>query len=168
MSGAIGGIAGNNFYSLYAGYGNNASGSYSMQSRGAASSASGAGAISGAEDVSGADGVKTGECKTCAQREYVDGSNDAGVSFKTPTRVSPQSAASAVMSHEQEHVSREQSKADSEGREVVNQNVQIHMDVCPECGKSYVSGGTTTTTTAGKQQQKVNEPGIGQNFDQTA
>lgn len=113
--------------------------------------------------------VTEGECKTCAERKYVDGSNDAGVSFKTPTSVAPEAAASAVMAHEQEHVSREQSKADEEGRRVISQNVQIHMGVCPECGKSYVSGGTTTTVTgADNSRQRAEEPGKGQNFDMIA
>ena len=29
--------------------------------------------------------------------------------------------------------------------EVIAANVRIHMSVCNECGRSYVSGGTTTT-----------------------
>lgn len=51
------------------------------------------------------------------------------------------------MSHEQEHVSREGAKALAEGRKVVSQSVRIFMDVCPECGRVYTSGGKTTTTT---------------------
>lgn len=87
------------------------------------------------------------ECQTCKERKYQDGSDDPGVSFKTPTNIAPEAAASAVRGHEQEHVSREQSKAQREGREVVSQSVTIHTAICPECGKVYVSGGTTRTTT---------------------
>jgi len=87
------------------------------------------------------------ECQTCKNRKYVDGSDDAGVSFKTPAHVSPESSMAAVASHEQEHVSREGAKARSEGREIVSQSVRIFMDVCPECGRVYASGGKTTTTT---------------------
>lgn len=87
------------------------------------------------------------ECMTCRNRKYVDGSDDAGVSFKTPAHVSPESSMAAVASHEQEHVSREGAKARSEGREIVSQSVRISMDVCPECGRVYASGGKTTTTT---------------------
>lgn len=87
------------------------------------------------------------ECLTCKNRKYVDGSDDAGVSFKTPTHVSPESSGAAVISHEQEHVSREGAKAQAEGRKVVSQSVRIFMDVCPECGRVYTSGGKTTTTT---------------------
>lgn len=87
------------------------------------------------------------ECTTCQNRKYVDGSDDPGVSFKAPAHVSPESSGAAVMAHEQEHVSREGAKAQAEGRKVIAQSVQIFMDVCPECGRAYTSGGKTTTTT---------------------
>lgn len=87
------------------------------------------------------------ECQTCKNRKYVDGSNDPGVSFKTPTHVDPKNAASAVMSHEQEHVRHETAKASAQDRKIISQSVQIETSVCPECGKVYVSGGKTTTTT---------------------
>ena len=88
-----------------------------------------------------------GECQTCRERKYQDGSDDPGVSFKTPTNVAPELAASAVRGHEQEHVVREQAEARREGREVVSQSVTYHTAICPECGKVYVSGGTTRTST---------------------
>lgn len=90
------------------------------------------------------------ECETCKNRRYVDQSNDGGVSFQTPTHIAPESAGAAVLSHEGEHVAHEQSKARENGEEVVSQNVQIFTDVCPECGKIYVSGGLTTTMTVSK------------------
>lgn len=92
------------------------------------------------------------ECATCASRTYQDGSNDPGVSFKSPTHINPAQAATAVMSHEMEHVSHEQSNAEAEDRQVISQSVQIFRNVCPECGKSYVSGGVTKTSTAAKAQ----------------
>ncbi|MEW6182729.1 MAG: hypothetical protein AB1500_06060 [Bacillota bacterium] len=90
-------------------------------------------------------GVK--ECQTCKQRQYRDVSNDPGVSFKSPTHVSPEAAYMAVSAHEQEHVLHAQARAELEGREIVYQNVQISTSVCPECGRVYVSGGKTTTVT---------------------
>jgi hypothetical protein len=87
------------------------------------------------------------ECQTCKNREYRDVSNDSSVSFQTATRVDPAAAESMVRAHEQEHVSHEQLRAKESGGEVVSQNVSIHYQACPECGKSYVAGGTTTTTT---------------------
>lgn len=99
-----------------------------------------------------------GECQTCKERKYQDGSNDPGVSFKTPTNVAPEQAASAVRGHEQEHVVREQAKAQREGREVVSQSVTYHTAICPECGKVYVSGGTTRTSTRAVQEQPVFDP----------
>ena len=90
------------------------------------------------------------ECAICASRTYQDQSNDPGVSFKTPTQLNPAQAATAVISHEMEHVANEQADAKQEGKEVVAQSVQIFHSICPECGKSYVSGGVTKTTTASK------------------
>ncbi|MGE5473556.1 MAG: hypothetical protein ACM3UU_04965 [Ignavibacteriales bacterium] len=95
------------------------------------------------------------ECKTCSQRKYMDKSNDASVSFQAPTHVDPNLAGSKVMSHEQEHVVNEQAKAQEEGREVVSQTVQIFTDVCPECGKRYVSGGNTKTVTKAKSNNSI-------------
>ena len=97
--------------------------------------------------------MEEGECQTCKERKYQDGSDDPGVSFKTPTNVAPELAASAVRGHEQEHVVREQAEARREGREVVFQSVTYHTAICPECGKVYVSGGTTRTSTRAVQEQ---------------
>ena len=84
------------------------------------------------------------ECETCKNRKYQDGSDEM-VSFKSATHISPQSAASAVRSHEQEHVANAYKKAAQNNGKVVSANVSIHTSVCPECGRSYVSGGTTST-----------------------
>ena len=84
------------------------------------------------------------------------------MSFKTPTNIDPDQAASAVRGHENEHVVREQTKARQEDRKVVSQSVTYHTAICPECGKAYVSGGTTRTVTkadnsAQAQQQPQEE-----------
>ncbi len=84
------------------------------------------------------------ECQTCKNRKYKDGSNEM-VSFKSPTHISPESAASAVRAHEQEHVSNAYSKAATGNGKVISASVSIHTAICPECGRSYVSGGTTNT-----------------------
>ncbi len=113
---------------------------------------------SGEQEPVGAEAVQAaaeeGECKTCAERKYQDGSDDMGVSFKTPTRVDPNIVAAAVRGHEMEHVGREQAKAQRENRRVVSQSVTYHTAICPECGKVYVSGGTTRTTTVAKPEQQ--------------
>lgn len=106
--------------------------------------------------------MEEGECQTCKERKYQDGSDDPGVSFKTPTQIAPEQAASAVRGHEQEHVVRERAKAQREDREVVNQTVTLHTAICPECGKAYISGGTTRTTT-----QSANNNNIAALFQQT-
>lgn len=101
-------------------------------------------------------------CETCKNRTYQDGSDDPGVSFKTPTKVAPEQAASAVRGHEMEHVGREQRKAQQEDREVVSQFVTYRNAICSECGKTYIAGGTTTTTTRGKSayaQPQEESPG---------
>lgn len=84
------------------------------------------------------------ECQTCKNRKYKDGSDEM-VSFKSPAHISPESAASAVRSHEQEHVTNAYSKAATGNGKVVSATVSIHTSICPECGRSYVSGGTTDT-----------------------
>ena len=84
------------------------------------------------------------ECETCKNRKYQDGSDEM-VSFKAAAHVSPEAAGAAVRSHEQEHVSNAYKKAAQGNGKVLQANVQIHTSVCPECGRSYVSGGTTST-----------------------
>lgn len=86
---------------------------------------------------------EVGVCKTCANRTYQDGSNDIGVSFKTPTRISPSNAPSAVASHEQEHVANNERNAQKSGGEVLFQNVTLNTSICPECKRVYISGGVT-------------------------
>ena len=83
-----------------------------------------------------------GECQTCKNRKYQDGSDEM-VSFKAATHISPNAAGSAVRGHEGEHVSNAYKKAFQEGGKVVSVGVSIHTAVCPECGRTYVSGGTT-------------------------
>lgn len=86
------------------------------------------------------------ECQTCKNRKYVDGSNEADVSFKSPTHISPENAASMVMSHEQMHVSNARQEGSKENADLVSASVRLKTEVCPECGKAYVSGGETLTT----------------------
>lgn len=86
----------------------------------------------------------SGECETCKNRKYQDGSNE-NVSFKSATRISPEAAASAVRSHEGEHVSNAYTSASQKNGKVIMASVSIHTSICPECGKNYVSGGTTNT-----------------------
>ena len=104
------------------------------------------------------------ECQTCKERKYQDGSDDPGVSFKSPGHISPENSAAAVSAHEQEHVVNEQAEARNEGRKVVSQSVSIFTSVCPECGKTYVSGGETRTTTATMDKQPQ-ESEIGNQVD---
>lgn len=105
--------------------------------------------IQGAEDSKekGRYGIKdpNEECETCKNRKYKDGSDETNVSFKTATHVSPNAAGAAVRAHEGQHVSNAYSKAAKNNGKVLNASVSIHTSVCPECGRSYVSGGTTHT-----------------------
>ena len=109
------------------------------------------------ESKSAQDVMEEGECQTCKERKYQDGSDDPGVSFKTPTNIAPEQAASAVRGHENEHVVREQAKAQREDRKVVSQSVTYHTSICPECGKVYVSGGTTRTVTKADNSQQMEQ-----------
>lgn len=84
-------------------------------------------------------------CETCKARKYQDGSNE-NVSFKSAAHISPNAAASAVRAHESEHVSNAYTRAAKLDGKVVSASVAIHTSICPECGRTYVSGGTTNTT----------------------
>lgn len=108
-----------------------------------------------AESKSPAQVMEEAECQTCKDRKYQDGSNDPGVSFKTPTKLTPEQAATAVRGHEMEHVVREQAKAEREDRRVVQQNVTLHTDICPECGEPFISGGVTRTVTKANPEPEM-------------
>ncbi len=100
------------------------------------------------KDTEQVTGVKPKEeCQTCKNRKYVDGS-DENVSYKAPTKISPDAAAARVMAHEQEHVSNAFGKAAQAGGKVLQASVSLKVAICPECGRSYVCGGTTTTRIA--------------------
>ena len=103
--------------------------------------------------VGAQEALEEGKCETCEKRKYQDGSDDSSVSYQTPTRIDPDLAASAVRGHEMEHVAHEQAKAQREDRKVVSQSVTLHTDICPECGETYVSGGTTRTVTKANPEE---------------
>ena len=84
------------------------------------------------------------ECETCKHRKYQDGSNEM-VSFKAAGHIAPSNAAMVVMGHEQEHVSNAYRKAALSGGEVERASVRLKTAICPECGRTYISGGETTT-----------------------
>lgn len=84
------------------------------------------------------------ECETCKNRKYQDGSDEM-VSFKSAAHISPQASASRVRAHEQEHVSNAYTKAAKAGGKVLAASVTLKTAICPECGSSYVAGGTTST-----------------------
>jgi hypothetical protein len=85
------------------------------------------------------------DCETCKNRKYQDGSDESNVSFKAASHISPQSSGAAVRSHENEHVSNAYKNAAQGNGEVLSATVSIKTDICPECGRSYISGGKTNT-----------------------
>ncbi|MDD7643347.1 MAG: hypothetical protein PUK75_12920 [bacterium] len=89
-----------------------------------------------------------GECQTCKERKYQDGSNESDVSFKAPGHISPQASAGTVRAHEQQHVSNAYQKAAQGNGKVISATVSIHTAICPECGTAYVAGGETRTAIA--------------------
>ena len=84
------------------------------------------------------------ECETCKNRKYQDGS-DENVSFKAAAHISPEASAARVRGHEQEHVANAYKKAAHDNGKVLQASVSLKTAICPECGRSYVSGGTTST-----------------------
>lgn len=85
------------------------------------------------------------ECETCKNRKYQDGSDEGNVSFKAAAHIDPKASAARVMGHEREHVSNAYKKAAQGNGKVMSCNVSLKTAVCPECGRTYVSGGTTAT-----------------------
>ena len=84
------------------------------------------------------------ECETCNNRKYQDGSDEM-VSFKSAAHISPEASASRVRAHEQEHVSNAYKDAAQNNGKVIRASVSLKTAICPECGRSYVAGGTTST-----------------------
>ncbi len=119
-----------------------------------------------AEESSPVGQVKKGECQTCKNRKYKDGSDEM-VSFKSATHIDPGAAGAAVRSHEQEHVSNAYKKAAKGNGKVLRASVTIHMAICPECGRSYVSGGVTNTMIKYDKDggKDTSQQGKGKNFD---
>ena len=131
----ISGYAGAYAYSGYSSVGN----------VGSAQSDSGIAKNPGASDVKNAGRASSpADCQTCQERKYQDGSDEM-VSFKAAAHISPNAAASAVRSHEQEHVSNAFKKAAEGDGKVLQASVRLKTAICPECGRSYVAGGETTT-----------------------
>lgn len=89
-------------------------------------------------------GAEKTECQTCKERKYQDGSDEM-VSFKSAAHISPEASAARVRAHEQEHVSNAYKKAAQGEGKVLQASVRLKTAICPECGRSYVAGGTTTT-----------------------
>lgn len=89
--------------------------------------------------------IQSEECQTCENRKYKDGSDEM-VSFKSPGHISPEQSYAKVRSHEQEHVSNAVSEGNKKNKDLVSVAVSLKTAICPECGESYVSGGTTRTT----------------------
>jgi len=85
------------------------------------------------------------DCETCKRRKYQDGSDEMNVSFKNASHVSPEAAGAAVRAHENQHVNNAYDEAEQKDGKVLSASVSIHTAICPECGRSYVSGGTTET-----------------------
>lgn len=97
------------------------------------------------QEGSGTARTGKGECQTCSERKYVDGSNECDVSFKAPGHIDPDMAFSVVSSHEREHVANAVQKSNKPGAKLIQASVRIKTAICPECGRSYVSGGVTST-----------------------
>ncbi|MBQ9442037.1 MAG: hypothetical protein IJU55_03405 [Selenomonadaceae bacterium] len=94
------------------------------------------------------------ECETCARRTYKDGSDEMDVSFKTPSKIPQSIAASVVLGHEHEHVANAYEKESNGEGEVKRVSVTLHNDICPECGRVYVSGGLTHTEMTKSDENK--------------
>jgi len=100
-----------------------------------------------------------GACETCAERRYVDVSDDMSVSYQTPTNIHPSIAAIRVAAHEQEHVQNEQANAERNDRTITHQSVTFQYAICADCGTFYVAGGTTRTSSVANSEDETHEVG---------
>ncbi len=118
---------------------------------------------SSSDSISTGQNLKSGqvektECQTCKNRRYVDGSDEADVSFKTPSYISPSASATVVASHESEHVTNAVQEGRKKGNKLLSVSVTLETSVCPECGRTYVSGGKTRTVMLkGSEEEKKPE-----------
>lgn len=71
--------------------------------------------------------VKPVECQTCKNREYVDGSNEPDVSFKTPGKIAAGESYAKVSAHEREHVANAIQKSSKPGAKLISANVTLKM-----------------------------------------
>ena len=135
-----------NGYNYMNTYGSGYAGSFMNIDRSHAASDTGKPIVNPGESTTVSPGRKSSpaECETCKNRKYQDGSDEM-VSFKSAAHISPEASASRVRAHEQEHVSNAYTKAAQNGGKVLSANVTLKTSVCPECGRSYVAGGTTAT-----------------------
>ncbi len=133
-------ISGNNYLTMSGyPYGNYSQGNYSYGNYGYGDTT-----IKGNPEENSLKANGKGECQTCENRKYQDGSDEM-VSFKSPAHISPEAAAGVVRAHEQEHVSNAYKQAELKGGKVMRASVTLKTAICPECGRSYVAGGTTST-----------------------
>lgn len=89
--------------------------------------------------------VARGECQACKERKYMDRSDEADVSFQSPTHISPGQSAAKVMSHEREHVQNAVTEGNRPDKKLLSVSVALKTGICPECGRIYIAGGTTRT-----------------------
>lgn len=89
------------------------------------------------------------ECTLCQKRRYIcsNGETTDGISTIIPGKQSEL----RVQHHEAQHLHHARIKAMREGRVVISQHIFLQYSTCPECKRSYVSGGQAVTWTLSKQ-----------------
>ena len=99
--------------------------------------------------------VKPVECQTCKNREYVDGSNEPDVSFKTPGKIAAGESYAKVSAHEREHVANAIQKSSKPGAKLISANVTLKTQIQYSESNPY------------EKNRKQAEAGflIGNNFD---
>lgn len=137
MAIAIGSSIGNNFYNQEA---------YNKQGKAVDKEAAGT-PLENDPDHQKKPGRKSSpaECETCKNRKYQDGSNEMDVSFKAPGHIAPEAAAGTVLAHERQHVANAYQKANDNNGVVERASVRLKTAICPECGRTFISGGETET-----------------------
>ena len=85
------------------------------------------------------------ECQTCKERKYMDQSIVSDVSFPPPHLSAPGLAAQMFWTPAGVHVQTGCAHGKKQKTRLVSVSVSLKTGVCPECGKTYIAGGTTRT-----------------------
>lgn len=85
------------------------------------------------------------ECMECKERLYICSNGETSLGKKKVMSVDE--AKIEVPAHEREHARIARDRLKKQGKEIVSINTSVKQEVCPRCGRVYISGGKTVVKT---------------------